>query len=447
MTDSRMNDTQRFEALLDKARKQGAEADLIIDRQQSLSLKARDGELDEHSVSATRTLGLRVIKDDRVGLAYSEAQDDTALDQLLQQALVNAEFSKPDPEQTIPDNAQTLASDDALLCPDSELSMEDRIELALYLERTLAGREHIRNVPYNGVSERVSERQLLSTSGLNAQHRSRVNSLYAYALAADGDLTAMAGHGQAARRGEELSADSLIERVHAEATDLLAGKAIPGRHYDVIFDTEAQSGLISAFMSALSAKAARDGVNPWRDQLGKAVASTGFNLSDTPEDTEGFGYRLFDAEGTACRTTPLIVNGELQTLLHNSATARHFGVQTTGHAQRGPKTSLGVSAHQLQLAPGQGTDSDLTGGDYLLLTDLDGLRSGSNALTGDFSLGASGYLCRNGERIQVVRGITVAANFYELLKRIAVIGDTAHWNWQRSTKMPALRFNDVAISG
>lgn len=447
MTTPQANDTRRFETLLEKAREQGAEADLIIDRQQSLSLKARDGALDEQAVSSTSTLGLRVIKDDRVGLAYSEAQDETALDQLLQQALMNAEFSKPDPDQQIPENAQSLHSDDALLCPPSELSMEDRIELALYLERTLAARDRIRNVPYNGVSERVSERQLLSTRGLNARHRSRVNSLYAYALAADGDITAMAGHGQAARRGEALKADDLIEQVHADATALLSGKAIPSGHYDVIFDTEAQASLISAFMSALSAKAAKEGVNPWRDQLGKAVATPGFNLFDNPENTEGFGSRLFDAEGTTCRSTALIVNGELNTLLHNSATARHFGVVTTGHAQRSPKSSLGVGTHQLHLEPGQGTESDLTGGDYVLLTDLDGLHSGTNALTGDFSLGASGYLCRNGERVQVVRGITVAANFYELLKRIAVIGDQAHWNWQRSSLMPALRFSDVAISG
>lgn len=442
-----MTDNRRFETLLDKARTAGFDADLIIDRQQSLSLKARDGELEEQAVSDTCTLGLRVIKDDRVGLAYSEARDDAALDQLLHQALVNAEFSKPDPDQRIPDNAQTLTSDDALLCPDSRMSAEQRIDLALYLERTLAGRDRIRNVPYNGVSERTSERRLLSTRGLNARHRSRTNSLFAFALAADGDVTAMAGHGQAARTGEALNADTLIDRVHADAIDLLSGKPVPGKHYDVIFDIEAQAGLLSAFMSALSAKAAKDGVNPWRDQLGRTVASPGFNLTDEPDNTEGFGYRLFDAEGTACRTTPLIVNGELRTLLHNSATARHFEVETTGHAQRGPKSSLGVGAHQLAVAPGRGTRSDLTSGEYLLLTDLDGLHSGTNALTGDFSLGASGYLCRDGERVQAVRGITVAANFFELLKRIAVIGDTAEWNWRRSVKMPALRFGDVAISG
>jgi len=442
-----MTDIRQYDTLLEKARDRGAEADLIIDRQQSLSLKARDGELEEQAVSDTCTLGLRVIKDERVGLAYSEARDEAALDQLLNQALVNAEFSKPDPDQHIPDNAQALTSDDALLCPESQMTPEARIDLALYLERTLAGRDRIRNVPYNGVSERMGERQLLSTRGLNARHRSRTNSLFAYALAAEGDITAMAGHGQAARLGEHLNADDLIERVYADATELLAGKPVPSRHYDVIFDTEAQAGLLSAFMSALSGKAAKDGVNPWRDQLGKAVAMAEFNLSDEPDNTDGFGYRLFDAEGTACRTTPLIVNGELRTLLHNSATARHFGLDTTGHAQRSPKSSLGVGAHQLTVSPGRATSADLTSGEFLLLTDLDGLHSGTNALTGDFSLGASGYLCRNGERIQAVRGITVAANFFELLKRIAVIGDTAQWNWRRSVKMPTLRFGDVAISG
>lgn len=442
-----MSTQNLFEPLLDKARALGAEADIIVDRKQSLSLKARAGDLEEQAVSATCTVGMRVIKDRRVGIAYSEATDSEALEQMLEQALLNAQFSKPDPYQLIPANDQDLRTDDSLLCPDSTMTTEERIDLALYLETTLAKREFIRNVPYNGLREAVNERQVLSTQGLRALSRSRVNSLFAYALAADGDITAMAGHGQAARVGETLSADALIDAIHRDATALLKGKPVPSNHYDVIFDTEAQSDLLSAFASVLSGKKAQDGVNPWREQLGKSVAASGFNLVDEALNKEGFGYELFDAEGTACGRTSIIEGGVLQTLLHNSASARYFGLDSTGHAQRGPRSSLGVSAHQLAVTPGKATESDLQSGEYLVLTDLDGLHSGVNALSGDFSLGASGYLCRNGERIQPVRGITVAANFYQLLHRIAAIGNSQHWNWQRSTLLPAIRFSDVAISG
>lgn len=433
--------------VLERARAAGAEADLIVDAKESLSLKARDGELEEQAVSATRILGLRVIKDQQVGIAYSEATDADALTQLVDQALLNARFNKPEPNEQIPTNRQTLQTDDAQLCPESNFSPEQRIELALYLERTLANKPQIRNVPYNGVMEVISQNQVFSTQGLSASSRQRINHLYAYALAAEGELTAMAGKGQASRLGEQLNADQVIADAHREVTALLQGKPVPSKHYDVIFDTEAQTELFDAFSIILSGKSAQDGINPWRNRVGKQVAVEGFQLSDQPLITDGFGYALFDAEGTACAATPLVVDGVLQTLLHNSVTARQLKATNTGHAQRGPKSPLSVGAHQLQIAPGQSTQRDLTGGEYLELTDLQGTHSGANAISGDFSFGASGYLCRNGERVQPVRGITVAGNFYEMLNRISAIGDTAQWNWQRSMHMPSLRFADVAISG
>lgn len=433
--------------VLERARAAGAEADLIVDAKESLSLKARDGELEEQAVSATRILGLRVIKDQQVGIAYSEATDAEALNRLVDQALLNARYSKPEPNEQIPANRQSLQTDDAQLCPNSQFSAEQRIELALYLERTLASKPQIRNVPYNGVMEVISQHQVFSTQGLSAFSRQRINHLYAYALAADGELTAMAGKGQAARLGEQLNADQVIVDAYHEATALLQGKPVTSGHYDVIFDIEALADVLGAFSIMLSGKAAQDGINPWRNRIGKSVAVAGFQLSDKPLITDGFGYALFDAEGTACQTTPLVVDGVLQTLLHNSVTARQLNAANTGHAQRGPKSPLSVGAHQLHIAPGQHTRRDLTSGEYLELTDLQGTHSGANAISGDFSFGASGYLCRDGERIQPVRGITVAGNFYEMLNRINAIGDTAQWNWQRSINMPNLRFADVAISG
>ena len=85
---------------------------------------------------------------------------------------------------------------------------------------------------------------------------------------------------------------------------------------------------------------------------------------------------------------------------------------------------------------------------YRRSQSLDGLHAGVNAISGDFSLGAAGYLCCEGERVQAIRGIVVAGNFYQMLKeQVACIGDTQYWNWQKSSLMPSLRFSDMAVSG
>ena len=436
-----------IESLLQQVRDAGAEADVMIDEQTSLSLKARSGELEEQAVSDTRLIGLRLIKDQKVGLAFSEATDSEAITHLVEQAVLNARFAKTDERQRILDNPAELHSDDALLCPPSDIGDAERIELALQLERACLEYPSIKSVPYNGVSERISSRQLYSTGGLSAHSRQRVNALYAYTLAEQGETTAMAFEGQVARTGGQLALEPVVKRACTEAERMLSGAPVESGHYSVIFERNAQQSLFNAFALCLSAKSAMEGVNPWRDKLGQSVASPLLTLSDQPLLKDGFGYQLFDAEGVACQATALVTEGRLDSLLHNSLTANYFNTSNTGHAQRSPKSALSVGAHQLHIAAGQATQGDLTGGDYLELTDLQGTHSGANALSGEFSFGASGYLCRNGERLRPVRGVTVAGNFYQMLHRIEAVGDEPLWDWQRRSLMPLLRFADVVVSG
>lgn len=89
----------------------------------------------------------------------------------------------------------------------------------------------------------------------------------------------------------------------------------------------------------------------------------------------------------------------------------------------------------------------LLAGTYFLITDLTGLHSGANPISGEFSFGASGYLCKDGIRGQAVRGVTVAGNFYELIQRIGGIGNAQYWNWQKTALMPKIRFLDMQVSG
>ena len=431
--------------VLDWVRDADATGDLIIDEGESLSLKARDGALEEHKVSSSQVFGLRVIKDDRVGTAYSEAADTEALRSMVDQALVNASFARPEQHEKILPLDAELRTDDSLLCPADPVTIEEKIYAALTLETQLASREKVKNVPYNGVSDNTGQRRVFTTAGLNAFSRSRMCSAMAFALMEEGEKNVMDGFGQASRIFGNIDVGAIVERAHQNCLGLLNGEPISSGHYDVIFEKEAQADLFSVFDMMFSGKSAKDGVNPMRDKVGEQIADARLSLLDTPLNADGFGYSLFDAEGTPTTNRAMIDGGRLATLAHNSATAAHFGVTTTGHAARGPRSTLGVGLHQFEIAAGP--DADVLAGEYVEITDLTGLHSGANPIAGDFSFGASGYRCRDGERQQPIRGITVAGNFYEMLNQIAAIGTEQFWNWQRSAHMPHVRFADVAVSG
>ena len=58
----------------------------------------------------------------------------------------------------------------------------------------------------------------------------------------------------------------------------------------------------------------------------------------------------------------------------------------------------------------------------LLVTELEGA-AGCNPISGDISIGVQGFLVENGQKIQPVDTITIAGNFFELLKAIEARGD------------------------
>ena len=442
-----MTHQQHASQILEQVKAAGATGDLIIDQGRSLSLKAREGALEEYKVSSSQVLGLRVIKDGKVGTAYSEATDSEALKSLVEQALLNASFAAVDGHESILANAVKLHTEDALLCPAEDIAIDEQIDFALTLERSLATRSKVKNVPYNGVQDNTGERHIFSSVGLSAYSKSRMCAAYAYALVEEGEKNAMDGVGQAARLFRDLDLSQIVEQTHENCLGLLDGTPVASGHYDVIFDAETQVQLFQTFAMMFSGKSAKDGVNPMREKVGQLIADSRLNVFDKPQNSLGFGYALFDSEGTQTQSTPLIVDGHLSTLIHNSATASFFEINTTGHATRGPKSTMGVALHQLEIGKGQTQVKELLKGEYLLLTDLTGLHSGANAISGNFSFGASGYLCEHGERVRAVRGITVAGNFYEMLRKIALIGDQQFWNWEKSAMMPHIRFEDIAISG
>ena len=91
-------------------------------------------------------------------------------------------------------------------------------------------------------------------------------------------------------------------------------------------------------------------------------------------------------------------------------------------------------------------ENEVTEGLYLEIHDTMGLGRGDN-LSGDFSFGASGYLCKDGVRIQPVKEITIAGNFNKMLTGDFKMGAILQANSSLSFFSPKIKFNDLYIAG
>jgi PmbA protein len=250
---------------------------------------------------------------------------------------------------------------------------------------------------------------------------------------------------QTSRRFDTLDITQCVGEAYGIASDLLKGEPVATGAYSVIFSPDCLKDLLGAFRSFINAESALKGLNPLRDKIGQSVGVSNLTLKDAHHVSGGMSISAFDDEGFPAQTSTLIQGGVLETFLHNSVTANHFKVANTANGSRGPKGSLGISSRHLVIEPGQQTD--LKNGLYLEILSVQGTHSGANAVTGNFSFGASGFLCRNGERVQPVRGITVASNFYEMLFQIEGIGSEQFWSSDRSVYAPAIRFGNCSIAG
>lgn len=444
---SQLDMNQLLTRLLDKVADLGAEADVIANQDKAFSLKADKGELSEYKVTSSQQIGIRLIKEGRVGIAYSEALDETALDAMVQDALDASRFAKVDPDQRITVQQSRLATDCAEIHQPDTTAVEEKIALALRLESDMLALPDVTGAPYNGFFEGESQLWLANSQGSFCQHQEFSVGCHTSALIERGGRQSMHYQGLYGRRFDELDPASLITQIHAVADGLLMGEAVPSGRYSVIFSPNCLASLFGCFQSALSGKWALQGINPWRSKVGQSVASRWLTLESRVHMPGGMKIKAFDGEGAATSDLLLIGEGELKTLLHNSATARHFGVESNGSAARSARSALDVSPRHLVFGLGPHGEGEVQSGECLELVKLDGLHSGADAVSGDFSFGASGFLCRNGERVAPVRGITVAGNFYRLLGELEAVGNLLHHDDDKEFYAPLIRFGGLSIAG
>ncbi|MGE6222479.1 TldD/PmbA family protein [Aeromonas media] len=444
---SQLDMNQLLARLLDKVADLDAEADVIANQEKAFSLKADKGELGEYKVTSSQQIGIRLIKEGRVGIAYSESLDEPALDAMVQDALDASRFAKVDPDQRITVQQSRLTTDCAEIHQADTTAVEEKIALALRLESDMLALPDVTGAPYNGFFEGESRLWLANSQGTFCEHQEFSVGCHSSALIEREGRQSMHYQGQYARRFDELESQPLIRQIHAVADGLLMGEAVPSGRYSVLFSTNCFASLFGCFQGALSGKWAQQGINPWRGKLGQSVASRWLTLESRAYMPGGMNIKAFDGEGAATSDLLLIGEGELKTLLHNSATARHFGVASNGSAARSARSALDVTARHLVFGTGPHSEGEVQSGDYLELLKLDGLHSGADAVSGDFSFGASGFLCRDGVRVQPVRSITVAGNFYRLLGELEAVGNLLHHNDGKGFYAPLIRFGGLNVAG
>ncbi|MEA4928339.1 MAG: metallopeptidase TldD-related protein [Candidatus Limiplasma sp.] len=398
-----------------------AEAYLLED--ESFRAVATNGEITQYASHATRGLGFRGVIGGRMGYASTEAFDEAAVDWLLQRAKDSATLCEDPSEQLLYDGREPVAD---LPLTGSDAPAEEKLAFALALERhAKAVDPRVAQVGYDTVVTGRARVHITNTLGLDKAYTESFCGAYLQPVAREGDSTSTGMDVQFARDFSALDALTLAEAAARRALDGLHAAPVPSGSYRVAIENLAMTDLLETFAPAFSAENAQKGLSLLQGRIGEAVAAPCVTITDDSLRPDGFGSRPFDAEGVPGRRNAVVEGGVFRTFLHNLKTARKDGVPSTGNASKGSYAApVRVSPTNFYLEPGEQTPEALLAalGDGLLITEVEGLHAGANAVTGDFSLLSKGFVIRDGHRAEPVEQITVGGNFFTLLKNIRAIG-------------------------
>jgi PmbA protein len=102
----------------------------------------------------------------------------------------------------------------------------------------------------------------------------------------------------------------------------------------------------------------------------------------------------------------------------------------------------------LQLTPGTKTQAELIADieEGVLIQSVQGLHSGVNPISGDFSTGASGVMIRNGKIAEPIREFTIASTLQRMLLDVLAVGNDVDWLPMRAAGV-SMVIADVTMSG
>lgn len=440
-----------IDRVLEAAKAAGIEtAEVYCESGESFRASAMDGEINQYQVSASAGLSLRGTVAGKMGYSATQAFDEAAIAQLIEGVKESAALVEADEQDEI------FAGDESYPeLPKSgsdlkDVSADDKLALCLAMEKAAKEADpRIWKVQRAMVATSANRIRIKNSYGLDLSDEGAMCMAYAAPIAKEGDKTATGGWMSAGSRFADLDPVAIGQKAVEETVCQLGASPVPAGEYRIIMRFDAMQSLLQTFSGVFSAENAQSNLSLLKGREGETIASAAVTLMDDPLLPGGFGSQRFDAEGSASLTKAVIDQGVLSTLLHSRKTARKQGVKSTGNASRASyAATVRVAPTNLFFKPGEKDLDALMAevGEGLVITDLAGLHSGANPTSGDFSLLSKGYTIEGGKRGRAVEQITVAGNFYEMLKSIVAVGSDLEFSGS-SIGSPSVDVGTLKVSG
>lgn len=440
-----MNSIERLHALLDAARRAGADsADAVMVSTAALSVQRRLRQIEQIERSESIDLGLRVFAGKRQAIVSTTEADPARFAALAERAVAMARVVPEDSFVGLAE-AVAFAVPDLDLADAAEPSAEALLERAAMAEDAALAVVGITNSEGAEAGWSRSDIALAASNGFAGGYVRTSHSLSATALAGVGTGMERDWDYSTATHLGDLDEPTRIGRNAAErAVRRLHPRRPNSARLPVVFDPRVSGSLLGHLAGAINGAAVARGTTFLKDSLGQRVMAAGVVVRDDPWRARGLRSRPFDGEGMPGTSRAIVEDGVLTTWILDWRSARQLGLRSTGHASRGTSGPPSPSTSNFWLQPGAMSPAALMAdiAEGLYVTDLIGM--GVNTLTGDYSRGAAGFMIRNGQLAESVSECTIAGNLRDIFGHMTPANDL---EFRRGTDAPTIRVEGLTLAG
>lgn len=400
-----------------------SDVEFKVQTSNKLSISVFQKKVENYSVSENETIYIRGIFNGKMVSGSSENANNIC--KILDEMAVNATLIEEEKEQEIFAGSEKYktfkTSSDKL----AKVSIADKIALCLDIEAKAYDYDY-RIAPGVEVEyqEVESAMKIVNSKGLKLSYKVNYGFVVLSVVAKSDNDTRTGFKFKILQDLDSLNVEQLVKDTCDDAINALNGSQCESKKYKVLLAPNVFASFANVLLSSVSGDAVNRGKSLLKDKLNQQVASSKLTIVENPHSKEHpYFYRAFDDEGVATMKKAIVEKGVLKTFLYNIEEAKQAKVESTGNGYGG--SVIGVSTSFVEVKPGKKSKEELCEKikDGIQITNVQGLHSGMNPLSGDFSLQASGYRIENGKITTPVNLITIAGNIFKMFNDIVDLGN------------------------
>ena len=397
-----------------KAVKNSCDAyEIYIEESKSIELDSRKEELNFAKEEIDCGVGIRVIKDNKVGFAFTS--DMNKIKEAAMQSIENTKLNKVDENYAFAEVEKVPEIKKVYDKKFNDLSLDESIE---FLKNTIDTTINQGcDITGSGFSASEGRSLIINSNGVSIEDEGTGFGIgLSVTIQKDGQIAT--AYNSQSSRFFDLDGEKLAIEVCNLAKSSLDTKPIDTNDYDVVLDYYAATGLLQTFISAFNGENVMRGRSILKDKMGMEIANPNLTIVDNPLLENGMCTSKCDGEGSVSEKTELVKDGVLNSFIYDIYTANKQGVKTTSNGLRGSYlTTPMISPTNVEFKFDEIKDlSEIDKG--VLTTSVLGAHT-ANPISGDFSVEASNaFKIENGELTDPINKAMISGNIFEIMKKV-----------------------------